>query len=126
MTREILEVRACPHGRGVFALRAFDEGDVIETIDDIIITTNPKSPPWKRWALIIGRTADGKHLFWDEEPESSSHYWSNYLDHSSNPNVRFLIDIPQRRARLMATRSIGIGDELFIDYKEYDSDNWAP
>lgn len=126
MTEDILEVRACPHGRGVFALRTFKEGDLIQTFDDVTTTTNPRSPPWKRWALIIGRTEGGKRLFWDEEPEGSSLYWSNFLDHDTNPNVRFLIDMQQRRARLIATRSIGIGDELLMDYKEYDPDNWTP
>lgn len=126
MTGDSLEVRACPHGRGVFALRSFREGTVIETFDRVTTTTSPTSPPWKRWALIIGRTGDGRHLFWDEEPEGSPRYWSNFLDHDNNPNVRFLIDAQRGRAHLVAIRSIGVGDELLMNYKEYDPDNWAP
>jgi hypothetical protein len=99
---------------------------MIQTFDDVTTTTNPRSPPWKRWALIVGRTEDGKHVFWDEEPDGSPQYWSNFLDHSGSPDVRFLIDLQQGRARLMAARSIGIGDELLMDYKEYDRDDWAP
>jgi SET domain len=123
---DILEVRACSHGRGVFALRDFKERDLIQAFDGLSITTDPRSPPWKRWALIVGRTADGKHLFWDEEPEGSSNYWSNFLDHDNNPNVRFLMDMQQGRAHLIATRHIAVGDELLMDYREYDPDNWTP
>ncbi len=126
MTGDILEVRTCPHGRGVFALRPFSEGDLIQTFEGVTTTTHPKSPPWKRWALIVGRTAEGEHLFWDEEPEGSADYWSNFLDHDDNPNVRFLIDLQQGRARLIAVDPIGVGDELLMDYREYDPDNWAP
>lgn len=126
MAAEILEVRACPHGRGVFALKEFSEGDLIQAFDGVTVTTHPKSPPWKRWALIVGRTREGRHLFWDEEPEGSAYYWSNFLDHDGNPNVRFLIDMRQGRACLIAVRPIGAGDELLMDYTEYDPDNWTP
>jgi hypothetical protein len=121
-----VEVRKCPHGRGVFAKRDFKGGETIRTIDGITITTNPKSPPWKRWALIIGRTPEGKELFWDEEPEESEDYWSNFLDHDDHPNVRFVIDVAERRARLLTIRPLKAGEELFLNYKEYDSGNWAP
>ncbi|MDG6926350.1 MAG: SET domain-containing protein [Nitrososphaerota archaeon] len=122
----ILEVRACPHGRGVFALRGFAAGEPLRSFHDVVLTTSPASPPWRRWAMIVGRTADGKHLFWDEEPEGSSDYWSNFLDHGDTPNVRFQIDLTGRTARLVATRAIDAGDELLLNYREYDSDNWAP
>jgi hypothetical protein len=122
----LLEVRDCPHGRGVFASRGFHPGDLIWAFTKMDITTNPRSPPSKRWALIIGRTPEGERLFWDEASEGSSEYWSNFLDHSSEPNVRFTIDISQGKASLLAIDSIRAGEELLLDYKEYDADNWAP
>ena len=78
------------------------------------------------WALIIGKTPDGKDLFWDEASEDADEYWSNFLDHSDSPNVRFIIDLEGRSARLLAVREVRSGEELFLDYKEYDADNWAP
>jgi hypothetical protein len=122
----LLEVRECPHGRGVFALRNLAPGELIRLMPDMLITTAPKSPPWKRWALIIGRTPEGQRLFWDEEADGSSEYWSNFLDHGQEPNVRFSIDIGTRTARLLAVSSIKSGEELLLNYKEYDPDNWAP
>ena len=76
--------------------------------------------------MIIGRTSDGRRLFWDEEDEWSDEYWSNFLDHCQLPNVRFSIDVAKRTASLFAVRSIKAGEELFLDYKEYDPDNWTP
>ena len=122
----MLEVKRCPHGRGVFSKRNFGVGEVIQTAENLNMTTTPKSPPWKRWALIIGKTPGGKRLFWDEEDERSANYWSNFLDHSQEANVHLLIDAKQRTARLIATRSIDAGEELFLNYKEYDPANWAP
>ncbi len=122
----LLEVRSCPHGLGVFALRQFEEDDLVQSFGDMIVTTAPKSPPWKRWAIIIGNAPGGEPLFWDEEPEGSPNYWSNFLDHSGNANVRFLIDMSGLSARLVATGSIKPGEELFLNYKEYHADNSTP
>src|SRR5437899_1167137 len=121
-----LEVKGCPHGRGVFSKRKFGVGEVIQTAESLAITTTPRSPPWKRWALIIGKTSDGKRLCLDEEDERSAIYWSNFLDHSPEDNVRLLIDAKKRTVRLIATKSIDAGEELFLNYKEYDPANWAP
>ncbi len=122
----VLEVKRCPHGRGVFSKRKFGVGELIQTAENLTITTTPKSPPWKRWALIIGKTPERKRLFWDEEDERSVNYWSNFLDHSQQANVRFVIDAKKRTGRLIATRSIDAGEELFLNYREYDPANWAP
>jgi hypothetical protein len=122
----VLEVRSCPHGRGVFASRDFSAGDLIRSMSGVVFTTTPKSPPWKMWAMIVGRTADGRQLFWDEEDEGSAEYWSNFLDHGDEPNVRFSIDADSETARLCAVRAIRDGEELLLDYKEYDPGNWTP
>lgn len=122
----VLEVKPCPHGEGVFSLKSLKAGELIESFRDIAITTNPSSPPWKRWALIVGKTSKGEQLFWDEEPAGSKNYWSNFLDHNNTPNVRFLLNIKQRTAKLVAVRDITAGEELFLNYKEYDAANWTP
>src|SRR3989442_12862019 len=101
-----LEVKGCPHGRGVFSKRKFGVGELIQTAGSLAITTTPRSPPWKRWALIIGKTREGKHLVWDEEDEGSVNYWPNFLDHRPKAKVRLLIDAKKRTARLIATWTI--------------------
>ncbi|MGA2663698.1 MAG: SET domain-containing protein [Nitrososphaerales archaeon] len=110
----------------MFAARDFGPGEVISSVSGITFTTTPRSPPWKRWAMIVGTTSDGRQLFWDEEGEGSGEYWSNFLDHRREPNVRYSIDIEGGRASLSAVVPIKAGEELFLDYKEYHSGNWAP
>src|SRR2546422_11568984 len=96
-----LEVKGCPHGRGVFSKRKFGVGEVIQTAERLSITTTPRTPPWKRWALIIGKTRDGKRLFWDEEYARSANYWSHLLEHSPEHNDSLLIQASQRTVRLV-------------------------
>lgn len=122
----LLEVKECPHGRGVYSSRDMEAGELLWFFDNIELTTTPKSPSWKRWALIIGKTPNGEHLFWDEASRESDEYWSNFLDHSDHPNIRFMIDAKSRTARMVTTKAVKAGEELFLDYKEYNSDNWAP
>ena len=110
----------------MFALKQLFPGEVIQDFGNITFTTRPKSPPWKRWALIIGKTPEGEHLFWDEAAEGSENYWSNFIDCDKEPNVRFLIDMKNLSARLIAARQVEPDEELFLNYKEYHPDNWAP
>ena len=50
-----------------------------------------------------------KDLFWDEVSEDADEYWSNFLDHSDSPNVRFIIDLEGRSARLLTVREVRSG-----------------
>ena len=109
-------MRECPHGRGVFALRDFLEGDVVATVVGGEYTSQPKS---NGYALRLG-----EDLYWDEAPREAQGFWSNFLDHSSDPNCRFQDFEPSLPgARLVATRKIKSGEEMFLDYREYHPDN---
>ena len=112
----IVEVRRCPHGRGVFALRDFLQGERIALVVGGDFTHETSS---KGHALRIG-----EKLYWDEAPEDSPGFWSNFLDHSSEANCRFVgFDHSLPGATLLATRRIVKGEELFLDYAEYYPDN---
>jgi len=113
----VLEVRRCPHGRGVFALRDFDGGELVAAVVGGEYTAHPKST--RGHALRIG-----DRLYWDEAPSEAPGYWSNFLDHSGDPNCR-LVDFDPRlpSAKLVATRKIKSGDEMFLNYKEYHPSN---
>jgi len=56
-----LEVRDCPHGRGVFALRDFDADGLIDIVIGGDFVEQPRSS--SRYALRIG-----DRLYWDEVP----------------------------------------------------------
>ena len=113
----VVEVRNCPHGRGVFALRDFDEGATVAMVIGGEFTGRPKST--KGYALRIG-----EDLYWDEAPADAPGFWSNFLDHGRDPNCRFLdFDPNLPGAKLVATREIRKGDEMFLNYAEYHRNN---
>jgi hypothetical protein len=113
----VLEVRSCSHGKGVFALRDFSEGEVVAVVIGGEYTSRPKSTTGH--ALRIG-----DELYWDEAPPDSAAYWSNFLDHSGDPNCRFQDFNPLLPgANLVATRQISCGDEMFLNYRDYHPSN---
>lgn len=112
--RGLVEVKACPHGRGVFAARGFDEGSVIRRFEGLRLTRRPSDSPQGRYALQIG-----ENLYWDGFPRGSVDYWSNFIDHSDNPNTEFVFDSRKTRAWLKATRGVLKGQEMFIRYDYY-------
>ncbi len=114
----LVEVRPCPHGRGLFATRDIEEGSVIREFEDLVLTSSPTSTPEGRYALQIG-----ENEYWDGFPAGSTDYWSNFIDHSSDPNAAFVIDGDRKRARFKATKRIERGQELFVDYRAYHHTN---
>jgi SET domain len=110
-------VRDCPHGRGVFALRDFDVDGVIAVVIGGDFIEQPSSTT--RYALRIG-----DRLYWNEVPPDEPSFWSNFLDHSNDANCRFVdFDRHLPGAKLIATRWIRSGDELFLNYREYHPAN---
>lgn len=112
--RGLVEVRPCPHGRGVFATRRFDKGSVIRRFDGLRLLPRPSDAPQGRYALQIG-----ENLYWDGFPRGSADYWSNFIDHSDNPNAAFVFDSGKTKAWLMATRGVAKGQEILIKYDSY-------
>ncbi len=113
-----VEVRPCPHGRGLFAIEDIAMGRVIREFDDLAVSSEPRSGPEGEYALRIG-----EHEYWDGFPVGSPDYWSNFIDHSDDPNSVFVIDRKQRKAQLKATKAIGKGEEIFLRYDAYFASN---
>jgi SET domain-containing protein len=114
LARELVEVRPCPHGRGVFAAQDIDAGTRISVFGNVEYVTNPRL---LQYALQVG---DSK--YWDGYPEGSQLQWSNFLDHSDRPNAAFYFD-SARQVRLVALERIKAGQEIFIDYVSYHGAN---
>jgi SET domain-containing protein len=112
--RGLVEVRPCPHGRGLFASRDIARGSVIREFRDIVLTSRPTSTPRGRYALQIG-----ENEYWDGFSRGSPDYWSNFIDHSDDPNSVFVFDEGGTRARLEAAKPIKKGQEIFIRYDSY-------
>jgi hypothetical protein len=110
----LVEVRLCPHGKGLFAIRDIPRDAVIWTFDDVTFTSRPGSPRNRNRALRVG-----EHEYWDEAREGSSDYWSNFIDHSDDPNAHFVFDRNERKAWFKAKRPIVADEEIFIKYDDY-------
>jgi len=89
-------------------------GAIIHEFDDIALTSRPTSAPEGRYALQIG-----ENEYWDGFPKGSPDYWSNFIDHSSDPNAVFVFDDRKKRAWLKAGKPIRLGQEIFINYRDY-------
>lgn len=113
----VLLVRDCPHGRGVFALRDFVEGETIAVVVGGEFVAHPRST--KGYALRLG-----DEVYWDEAAGDDPGYWSNFLDHSSDANCRF-VDFDPRLpgAKLVAIRKMKKDDEMFLNYRDYHPSN---
>jgi SET domain-containing protein len=116
--RGLVEVRPCPHGRGLFASKDIARGSVIREFRDIVLTSHPTSTPQGRYALQIG-----ENEYWDGFPRGSPDYWSNFIDHSDDPNSVFVFDDERTSARLKAAKRIAKGKEIFINYRDYHRTN---
>jgi hypothetical protein len=116
--RGLVEVRPCPHGRGLFACKDIATGSVIREFKDIVLTSRPSSTPQGRYALQIG-----ENQYWDGFPRGSRDYWSNFIDHSDDPNAVFVFDKGRTTAWLKASKRIRKGGEIFINYRAYHHTN---
>lgn len=109
-----MEVRGCPHGLGLFAVRNLLAGYTIARFRGVRLTSDPASPPGRGRALRIGANE-----YWDEEPPESEFYWSNFIDHSRELNCRFVFEARKHSVSLRTTKAISAGQELFLKYDDY-------
>jgi SET domain-containing protein len=116
--RGLVEVRPCPHGRGLFASKDIAKGSVIREFSDIVLTSHPTSTPQGKYALQIG-----ENEYWDGFAKGNPDYWSNFIDHSDDPNSVFVFEEGRTRAWLKAAKPIRKGEEIFINYRDYHRTN---
>jgi SET domain len=111
---EMVEVKPCPHGFGLFASRDIGEGSVVREFVGLVLVSRPSRTPEGRYAL-----QTGEDEYWDGFPPGSPDYWSNFIDHSGDPNVVFVFDAEKTRAWLKTLRRVAMGEELFLNYRDY-------
>lgn len=99
-------------GRGMFALRDFKKGDVLETA--------PVIPVAKENVVNSGEAPDGYLLDWDGNYENEEYcmplgYIMMY-NHSKEPNIMLDQDYDKYTMQAIALRDIKKGEELCWDY----------
>jgi SET domain-containing protein len=99
-------------GRGVFALRDFKKGEILEVA--------PVIPVAKRNLVESGEAPDGYLLQWDSETEDEEYcmplgYVMMY-NHSGEPNIWIECDTGEYKMSVIALRDIKKDEELCWDY----------
>lgn len=100
-------------GRGVFAARAFSQGEVVEA-----------SPVWLVYSDWEDLPSDLKFVVYDWRvlTKSPSPVFAialgvgSVFNHASPPNLRFQPRVEQQAIEFVALRDIEPGEELLIDY----------
>ena len=105
-------------GLGVFAGRAFAEGEVTCSYTGVRLTTLQalRTPDW-RYMLILGRDRHGKRVWIDARP--TVNVVARYINHHFDParrNIRTTPRPDEERWLMIASRAIAPGEELYSDY----------
>lgn len=112
-----VEVRACPHGHGVFVTQDFAEGMTISSFQSPFVTE--LEDPSRAWVTL--KVGD---LWWSEPKAGAEDEWANFLDHSAKPNAQFTnFDFKAGTGDLITLHPIKAGQEILINYGEYAPEN---
>ena len=106
--RDGIEIKEGPHGRGVFAARAFAKGDSVESCPTLELPEDS----------VTGLLGD--YVFGSGEGEHEVILLLGYgmlYNHSYEANCEYVQDGP-RVITFVTTRDVDAGEELTIDYGE--------
>lgn len=96
-------------GRGVFALKKFKRGDVIERCPVLVIST--------RHAERVLTSKLGHYAFdWDKDDISLLLGYGMIYNHSYSPNAKIEHNITKRTSDVIARTSIKPGEEILVNY----------
>lgn len=103
-------------GRGVFALRNFKKGELIERCPVLVI-------PERHSEYILNTKLDHYAFDWDEDEDLALILgYGMIYNHSYSPNARMVHDITKRVSDVIAYRAIKAGDEILINYNGNPND----
>ncbi|MFW9876402.1 MAG: SET domain-containing protein-lysine N-methyltransferase [Candidatus Thorarchaeota archaeon] len=102
-------------GKGLFATDNIPKGKVIDTAHIILISK-------KDWNLIENTVISNYSFEWDDpkligEYESAiSLSVSQFINHSYNPNVKYMYDYKNKCIKYITLRDISKGEEITVNY----------
>jgi len=94
------------HGRGVFAARPFEPGEVIEDCPVLLVPAS----------TIVDLGLDGYCFEWDEDRCAIALGYGSLYNHSWDPNARYDHDHEHDLVSYTAVRRIERGEEITINY----------
>lgn len=104
-------------GRGVFALKHFAKGELIERAPVLVI------PAWQR--KYLDQTILYNYYFaWGENPEQEAIAMGlgSFYNHSYTPNAIYIKKLEDLVVEYIALRDIEAGEEITINYNGYPDD----
>jgi hypothetical protein len=115
-----------PKGRGVFALRAFECGEVVEVCPVVIFRMPFEKLPGDVRRLMY----DWDQLAGVPDAHALALGYGSLYNHNNPANLRYAADDSGLLLRLTAVRAVAEGEELTINYNavggdpESDDDYW--
>ena len=98
------------HGTGVFVVRGFAPGDVVECCPVVVC-------PGAEEALLEQTALRGLYFHWGETTDVAIALgYGSLYNHSWTPNARYETDVAASVVRFVAVSSIEAGDEVTINY----------
>ena len=96
-------------GRGVFALRPFVAGELIERAPVLVVLRAQLEP-------LRGTLLDDYWYWWDAEQNACTLGWGSLYNHACPANASFALDHAGRCIEFRAARDIAAGEEITINY----------
>ncbi|MFX1302026.1 MAG: SET domain-containing protein-lysine N-methyltransferase [Promethearchaeota archaeon] len=122
--KNLLEVKFISRkkGKGVFANIDIAKGVIID-IAHVILISN------KEWDLIKETVLSNYSFEWDD-PQWVGEYdsavslsVSQFINHSYNPNVKYIYDYKNKCIKYITIRNISKGEEITVNYNGVPSDD---
>jgi SET domain-containing protein len=113
-------------GRGVFALRRFARGEVVEVAPVLVLKTDYDALP----ELLKTYVFDWSTLTGVPRSQAVALGYGSMYNHDNPANLQYVADARRSVMRYVAVRDIEAGEELTINYNglggapEWDDDNW--
>ena len=96
-------------GRGVFALKTFKRGEMIEICPALII-------PAKQSANVLKSKLEHYAFDWDKDDIALILGYGMIYNHSYAPNARMVHDLGKKKSEILAIKPIAVGEEILINY----------
>lgn len=105
----MIEIRKCKFGRGIFATRDIEHGEVIERSPVIVIESE---------SHISGTILEAYVFEWRGQKKDCAIALGvgSIFNHSWNPNVAYRPVLSKMEIHYKAARDISKGEQLFINY----------
>ena len=109
-------------GRGVFALRSVQPGELLERAPVLVV-------PRQQVAPLRGTLLDDYWFLWDEQHIACALGWASLYNHACPANASFTCDPASRTITFVAVRGIRAGEEVTNNYQGAPDDPtpvWFP